>query len=123
VIAKRLSLQVSQEVRPWNVKSASHNTVPEFAPRGAIAGKHARTLSREILAMSQDEFSAAYKGSPMKRAKLRGLQQNAAVVLGNVGGADDRAALVCALDDDDPLVREHAGLALARTQSRRDPTR
>jgi epoxyqueuosine reductase QueG len=33
--------------------------------------------------MSQEEFSRAFKGSPMKRAKLRGLQRNAAVVLGN----------------------------------------
>ena len=39
--------------------------------------------------MSQTEFSVAFKGSPMKRAKLRGLKRNAAVVLGNVGTADD----------------------------------
>jgi hypothetical protein len=31
----------------------------------------------------------AFKGSPMKRAKLRGLKRNATVVLGNVGDADD----------------------------------
>ncbi len=29
-------------------------------------------------------FGTAFKGSPMKRAKLRGLKRNAAVVLGNV---------------------------------------
>ena len=42
---------------------------------------------RELLAMSQEELSVAFKGSPMKRAKLRGLQRNAAVVLGNDYGA------------------------------------
>jgi epoxyqueuosine reductase QueG len=35
--------------------------------------------------MTDEEFRAAFKGSPMKRAKLRGLKRNAAVVLGDVG--------------------------------------
>lgn len=39
--------------------------------------------------MSQEEFSAAFKGSPVKRAHLRGMQRNALVVLGNVDAADD----------------------------------
>ena len=43
--------------------------------------------ARELLAMSQEEFSAAFKGSPMKRAKLSGLKRNAAVALGNIGHA------------------------------------
>ena len=42
---------------------------------------------RDILAMSDEEFRAAFKGSPMKRAKLRGLKRNAAVVLGEPGHA------------------------------------
>jgi epoxyqueuosine reductase QueG len=33
--------------------------------------------------MTEDEFSRAFKGSPMERAKLRGLQRNAAVVREN----------------------------------------
>jgi epoxyqueuosine reductase len=64
--------------------------------------------------MSQPEFSAAFRGSPMKRAKLRGLKRNAAVVLGNVGTAEDVEALTRALEDDEPLVREHAAWALSR---------
>ena len=69
-------------------------------------------LAREILAMSRQEFSAAFKGSPMKRAKLRGLKRNAAVVLGNVGTAEDVDVLASALADPAPLVREHAAWAL-----------
>jgi epoxyqueuosine reductase len=42
--------------------------------------------------MSDDEFRAAFKGSPMKRAKLGGLKRNAAVVLWNVGNRDDNQA-------------------------------
>jgi epoxyqueuosine reductase len=64
--------------------------------------------------MSQDEFSRAFKGSPMRRPKLRGLKRNAAVVLGNVGTAEDADVLTRALDDDEPLVREHAAWALRR---------
>jgi epoxyqueuosine reductase len=80
---------VCQEVCPWNVSFARELKVPEFAPRAMLAGKDARTLARELLAMTQEEFSAAFKGSPMKRAKLRGLKRNAAVVLGNVRDSDD----------------------------------
>jgi epoxyqueuosine reductase len=50
----------------------------------------------------------------MKRAKLRGLKRNAAVVLGNVGTMDDVEVLTWALDDPEPLVREHAAWALVR---------
>ncbi len=76
---------VCQDVCPWNVSFARELKEPAFAPREAIAGKDARTLARELLAMSQEEFSRAFTGSPMKRAKLAGLKRNAAVVLDNIG--------------------------------------
>ena len=66
--------------------------------------------------MSQPEFSVSFKGSPMKRAKLPAMKRNAAVVLGNVGTADDVDVLTRALDGDEPLVREHAAWALARVE-------
>jgi epoxyqueuosine reductase len=112
---------VCQEVCPWNVRFARElpNDSP-YAARGALAGKDARTLARELLGMLQPEFSAAFKGSPMKRAKLRGLKRNAAVVLGNVGTADDIDVLTRALDDEEPLVREHAGWAMRRIVPARD---
>ena len=69
--------------------------------------------------MSQPEFSAAFKGSPMKRAKLRGLKRNAAVVLGNVGTAQDVDVLMrAAAEDADEMVREHAAWALGRIRGR-----
>jgi epoxyqueuosine reductase len=79
---------ICQEVCPWNQKFAQPLREEAFKPRPAVAGKDAATLARELLEMSQDEFSRAYKGSPMKRAKLRGLKRNAAIVLGNVGAAE-----------------------------------
>ncbi len=85
-----------------------------FEPREVIAGKDARALAREILMMSQEAFAAAFRRSPMKRAKLRGLKRNAAVVLGNIGTMEDVPVLQQALDDPEPLVREHAAWALGR---------
>lgn len=82
---------ICQEVCPWNEKFALPLREEAFRPRPAIAGKDAQTLAEEILAMSQQEFSAAFRKSPMKRAKLAGLQRNARVVLGHARGAGDSA--------------------------------
>ena len=85
-----------------------------YAPREVLAGKDARQLTRAVLQMSPEEFSRAFSKSPMKRAKLRGLKRNAAVVLGNLGTAEDADVLELALDDPEPLVRAHAASALER---------
>lgn len=112
-----MSRHTSQEVRPWSARFSQELKEPAFTAREVIAGKDARTFSRELLAMSTSEFSAAFKGSPMKRAKLRGLKRNAAVVLGNVGNRDDVDVLARALEDPEPLVREHAAWALPRLRA------
>jgi epoxyqueuosine reductase len=74
---------VCQEVCPWNVKFSRDATESAFAAREVIAGKDAQMLAQDLLAMSQAEFSAAFRKSPMKRAKLAGLQRNARAVLTN----------------------------------------
>ena len=102
----------SQDVRPWNEKFALPLREDAFLPREALAGKDARTLARDVLAMSDEDFRTAFKGSPMKRAKLRGLKRNASVVLGNSGASEDLSSLVAALGDREPLVRMHAASAL-----------
>jgi len=110
---------ICQEVCPWNVRFARE--LPADSPytaREALGANDARTLARDLVRMAQTDFSAAFKGSPMKRAKLRGLKRNAAVVLGNVGTPDDAGVLTGALDDEEPLVREHAAWALRRIADR-----
>jgi epoxyqueuosine reductase len=109
---------VCQSCCPWNVRFSRELDEPAFAPRDLLAGKDARALAREILSMTQEEFRVLFKASPVKRAKLRGLKRNAAVVLGNVGTADDVDVLSHALDDPEPLVREHAAWALTRLGAR-----
>ena len=74
---------ICQDVCPWNVSFSQAAREPAFNPRESIAGKNARTLAQEILEMDDDGFRNAFRGSPMKRAKLSGLKRNAAVVLAN----------------------------------------
>jgi epoxyqueuosine reductase len=75
-------------VCPWNVKFSQELAGESpFRAREFIAGKDALTLSREILALDQEPFSAAFRKSPMKRAKLAGLRRNATVVLDNASNS------------------------------------
>jgi epoxyqueuosine reductase QueG len=87
-ISKRLYRQTSQDVCPWNVKFSRDATEVAFVARDVIAGKDPATLAAEVLAMSQEEFNAVFRKSPMKRAKLAGLQRNARVVLAGARSAD-----------------------------------
>ncbi|MEX0909349.1 MAG: tRNA epoxyqueuosine(34) reductase QueG [Gemmatimonadaceae bacterium] len=75
---------VCQDVCPWNVsfsRDLPHDS--PFSAREMLAADGAQKLALDLLAMSQEQFSVAFRKSPMKRAKLRGLKRNAAVVLGN----------------------------------------
>ena len=105
---------ICQDVCPWNVSFAKELREPALAPRQELAEKGARELARDILEMDDESFRTRFRGSPMKRAKRRGLARNAAVVLGNIGTAEDVPALAAALADPEPLVQRHAEWALRR---------
>jgi epoxyqueuosine reductase len=109
---------VCQDVCPWNVSFARERREPAFAARPGLDATDARALSRELLMMPVDTFSARFRNSAMKRAKRRGLARNAAVVLGSLGTADDALLLDAARHHDDVLVREHAAWALEHLQAR-----
>lgn len=109
---------ICQDVCPWNVKFAMELRVPEFAPRQVVESNDARQIARAILDMTDAEYSEAFRGSAMKRAKLRGLKRNAAVALGNTGTEDDLARLSSSTEDVDPMVREHAAWASRRISAR-----
>ncbi len=67
-----------------------------------------------LLSMPQEEFTARFRGTPLTRAKLAGLQRNACVALGNIGDRQALPVLSEALRSDEPLVRGHAAWALGR---------
>jgi epoxyqueuosine reductase QueG len=111
-------------VCPLDVELAPHLREPAFSARAFLRGEDARASARDVLQMTQEEFSRAFEGAPMKRAELRGLARSAAGVLGNPSPslragsaqaalADDVELLARTLDDDGPPVREHAAWALA----------
>jgi epoxyqueuosine reductase len=76
---------ICQDVCPYNVKFARELREPAFAAREPIRDKSPEALARDLLAMSDEEFRSAFRRSPMKRAKRRGLARNAGVVLANSG--------------------------------------
>ena len=83
-ISKRVYRHISQTCCPWNVKFSQELAEDSpFAARDFVRGKDAVTLATNIMALDQDAFSAAFRKSPMKRAKLAGLRRNAAVVRDN----------------------------------------
>jgi epoxyqueuosine reductase len=103
--------QISQEVCPWNGPKIVQITSEEaFLPR---EGVHGAELI-ELMGMDQAEFSRRFKGSPVKRAKGRGLLRNVAVALGNWGSPEAVPVLARALEDEEPLIRGHAAWALGR---------
>ena len=108
---------ICQDVCPWNVSFSRDVTLDALKPRPSLAGE-ARAIARAVLAMDDEAFRAAFRGSAMKRAKLRGLKRNAAVVLGNAGNAEDLDLLHKTLADPDPMVREHADWAITRMKGR-----
>ncbi|HJQ54998.1 MAG TPA: tRNA epoxyqueuosine(34) reductase QueG [Gemmatimonadaceae bacterium] len=108
---------VCQDVCPWNIRFATELREESFEPRPIVSGD-ARAVARKLLEVDDESFRNELKGSPMKRAKRRGLARNAATVLGNVGIDEDVAWLARASGDPDPLIAEHADWALRRIRAR-----
>ena len=98
---------------PWN-RFAEASREAAFQARPATVGM----ALRDYLAMSQEDFSRAFKGSPVKRTKRRGLLRNVCVALGNVGTTADLPALEQAAAQEEELIAEHARWAIARIHSR-----
>jgi epoxyqueuosine reductase len=69
---------ICQDVCPWNSRRPVETALPAFHPR---PGHEAPGL-REWLAMSREEFSKRFAGSPIRRAKWEGLLRNIRAVLG-----------------------------------------
>jgi epoxyqueuosine reductase len=104
---------ICQEVCPHSLKFSTVSSEKAFWPREGVHG----TPLVELMALSQEEFSRRFKGSPVKRTKRRGLLRNVAVALGNWGSPEAVPVLAQSLWDSDPLIRGHAAWALGRIAS------
>lgn len=130
---------ICQDVCPWN-RRAPVTQATEFQARTfPNAGKSDRqkfVASGEksaddeslfsprlewLAALTEEQFRAAFRGSPIKRTKWRGLVRNACIALGNskhAAGSSQRER-VCALlsmlsASSDPVIAESARWALSR---------
>ena len=102
----------SDSVCPFN-RFAKETLWNEFHPE---AGVGPRLDLAEVLSIATDqEFRAAFKGTPLTRPKRRGLLRNAAVVAANIGCTAAIPALIERVEHDlEPLIRSHALWALAQ---------
>jgi len=100
---------ICQEVCPWN-RHAPGSSEPTFQPR---QGETTLSLA-ELLQLDDAAFRRRFKGSPLLRAKRRGLLRSAAIALGNQPHIPSFDSLAAALADDDPVVRVASAWALGR---------
>jgi epoxyqueuosine reductase len=100
---------ICQEVCPVNteVQAADH---PEFE----LDTERAALDLAGLLSLARDQYVQVFRGSPMKRAKLEGLQRNAAVAMGNSKSKRYLSALSDALKRGGCLVKAHAAWALGQ---------
>jgi epoxyqueuosine reductase len=127
-----IGCDICQDVCPWNRK-APVTSVSEFQPRliaaqtphPSIGEDRAHSLFEPELqwlaALTQQEFSAIFRKSAVKRAKWRGMVRNACVALGNSGierQSAEYSRIVQLLRNltaaEDAVIAEHARWALAR---------
>lgn len=102
-----------QTVCPW---------VKQFSRTGRIrilSANPENTSPRlsDLLALDEAGFRERFRGTPMLRAKRRGLLRNACVALGNSADAAAIPTLESACADREPLIQEHALWAIERLTS------
>ncbi len=102
---------------PWN----------KFAREGNLMKEHARADLHqpdlvELLSLDESGFKVRFAGTPILRARRRGLLRNVCVALGNVGDQSALPALRKAAEDSEPLIAEHACWAIGEIEVRRGKT-
>ncbi|MBZ5614951.1 MAG: tRNA epoxyqueuosine(34) reductase QueG [Acidobacteriia bacterium] len=102
---------ICQDVCPWNRK-APVTSVAEFEAREGLVNPALAWLAE----MRAEEFREAFRGSPIRRAKLSGLRRNAVVAMGNSGDKRFIPTLTTLCEDPDVVVAEHARWALGRLE-------
>ncbi len=99
---------ICQIICPWNKPGQeAADILDEFQPREELLAVD----PLKELGLTQEEFSARFKGSPIKRTKRSGYLRNVAIALGNRGEEDALPALERALTDPEPLIQKSAAWA------------
>jgi epoxyqueuosine reductase len=111
---------ICQDVCPWN-RRAPVTALPNFQPRRREERSLFSPDLEWLISLTEEEFRAMFRGSPLKRAKWRGLVRNGCVAIGNSGlrPGEPRYGDICARLSElaasgDAILEEHAQWALAR---------
>jgi epoxyqueuosine reductase len=104
---------VCQDVCPWN-----HRVPPSGEPAFAAREDQNPLELAGLFYLTDAQFRARFRKTPLWRSKRRGILRNAAIVLGNQLAATASAALRHGLEDPDPLVQESCAWALQRIAQR-----
>ncbi|MBK9925627.1 MAG: tRNA epoxyqueuosine(34) reductase QueG [Anaerolineales bacterium] len=101
---------ICQMVCPWN----------RFAPEGdsVFQSKAPPQHLTEELLLTPQAFNQRFKQNPVKRTKRRGYLRNVAIVIGNTGTMHHLPVLQNALNDEEPMVREHAQWAINKISNK-----
>ena len=114
---------ICQDVCPVNRKATPATVpIPPLTLQEETPGHESQGNDQEpdlidlaaVLEMHEEDFQSRFHNSPIKRAKLAGLQRNACVALGNSGNVEATPILLAALGHPQCLVRGHAAWALGR---------
>ncbi len=98
---------------PWN-KFAQVSHEATFQARESVFNKRLR----DFLTLTDEEFRMLFAKSPIKRIKRPAFLRNVCVALGNTGNAEDLPALETLMQDEHPLIAEHAAWAVQEIQTR-----
>ncbi|MDG1874523.1 MAG: tRNA epoxyqueuosine(34) reductase QueG, partial [Mariniblastus sp.] len=104
-----LGCDICQDVCPWNRKSPK-------SPEAAFAplDQHDPIDLRSLFEITDEQFRARFRKTPLWRPKRRGILRNAAIALGNRPSAENLTALTSGLSDKEPLVRGASAWALGQ---------
>ena len=94
---------ICAEVCPWNRFAQNARSVLLTSNTGFT-----RLSLREILELTPERFAEVFRGTAMKRLKLRGLLRNACIVAANTKAVDCADAVVKLASHPEPVVRAHA---------------
>ena len=100
---------ICQDVCPWNRKAPA-TSAAEFQPRTELVNPALDWLAE----MNAEEFTATFRGSPVRRAKRAGLRRNAVIAMGNSGDRKFLSLLGKLAADKDEVVAESAAWAVRK---------
>ncbi len=109
---------ICQDVCPWN-RRAPIATKAGLATRQELVNPPLASLA----ALDEAGFKRQFKGSPLERTRLRRIQRNAAIAMGNSADQTFLQKLTEWSATGDPVLSETATWALDRLKTRRTPAK